>query len=112
MGLIATVPVKAAGIRTEPPPSVPTDQGPMPIPTAVALPPLDPPEVRSAPHGLPVEPWRRESVTPFHANSGVVVLPRSTAPVSRSRATQGASSSHGRFASMSRVPRSVGQPRV
>ena len=102
VGFSATVPVKAAGIRTEPPPSVPTDHGPIPRPTAVALPPLDPPDVRSGFHGLPVEPWRRESVTPFHANSGVVVLPRSTAPVSRSRAEHGASTSHG--------PRLVDQP--
>src|SRR3990170_5060826 len=99
-------------MRTDPPPSVPTDHGPMPRPTAVALPPLDPPDVLVGSHGLPVGPCRSESVTPFHEYSGVVVLPRMTAPVSRSRATQGASSSHGPAASTSVLPRRVGQPRV
>src|SRR5687768_18379142 len=66
VGFSATVPVKDAGMRTDPPPSVPTDHGPMPRPTAVALPPLEPPGVRAGFHGLPVEPWRGESVTPFH----------------------------------------------
>ena len=57
----------------------------MPSPTAAALPPLDPPAVVAGFHGLPVGPNAIESVTPFHAYSGVVVLPRITAPVSRSR---------------------------
>src|SRR5207247_6141668 len=45
VGLSATVPVKAAGIRTDPPPSVPIDHAPIPRATAVAEPPLEPPEV-------------------------------------------------------------------
>src|SRR5205814_5554781 len=52
------------------------------------------------------------SVTPFQPNSGVVVLPSSTAPASRKRATAGASSSHGPFGSIVFEPRSVGQPRA
>ena len=52
------------------------------------------------------------SVTPFQPNSGVVVLPSSTAPCSRSRAVAGASSFHGPFGSMVFEPRSVGQPFV
>jgi hypothetical protein len=107
--LSATVPVNPAGMRTEPPPSVPTDQVPMPSPTAAAEPPLDPPAVRAGSQGLPVGPYRGESVTPFQPNSGVVVLPSSTDPDSRSRATAGASSVHGPAASSSRLPRSVGQ---
>ena len=99
-------------MRTEPPPSVPTDHGPMPRPTAAALPPLDPPDVLVGSHGLPVTPCRGESVTPFHEYSGVVVFPSMTAPVSRSRATHGASSSHGPAASIRELPRRVGQPRV
>ena len=39
-------------------------------------------------------------------------MPSSTAPCSRSRATAGASSSHGRSGSIAREPRSVGQPSV
>src|ERR1700754_4824186 len=99
-------------MRTDPPPSVPTDHGPMPRPTAVALPPLDPPDVKPGSHGLPVAPCRGESVTPFHEYSGVVVLPRMTAPVFRSLATLGASSSHGPASSIRVLPRRVGQPRV
>src|SRR5690606_18971169 len=112
VGLSATVPVNEAGIRTDPPPSVPTDQVPIPSPTAAAAPPLEPPAVSSAPHGLPVAPWRSESVTPFQANSGVVFLPRNTAPAARSRATAGASTSHGPASSIRALPRSVGQPLV
>jgi hypothetical protein len=54
--LIVTVPVNAAGMRSEPPPSVPTDQAPMRNPTAAALPPLEPPAVSAGFHGLPVGP--------------------------------------------------------
>ncbi len=62
--------------------------------------------------GLRVIPVSGPSVTPFQPNSGVVVLPSSTAPCSRSRATTGASSFHGPFGSMVFEPRKVGQPRV
>src|SRR6185312_9440625 len=99
-------------MRTEPPPSVPTDHAPIPRPTATALPPLEPPDVFVGSHGLPVAPYRKESVTPFHEYSGVVVLPRMTAPVSRNRATDGASASHGPASSIIVLPRSVGQPLV
>src|ERR1700684_451413 len=110
--LIPTRPVKAQGIRIEPPPSVPTVSGPMPAATAAALPPLEPPGVRSVFHGLRVVPVRGESVAAFQPNSGVVVLPSNTAPCSRKRATAGASSFHGPAGSTVREPRSVGQPLV
>lgn len=106
------MPVNDAGMRTDPPPSVPTDHVPMPRPTAVADPPLEPPEVSPAPQGLPVMPCRFESVTPFQANSGVLVLPRKTVPASRSRAVAGASSRHLACASIRLLPRTVGQPLV
>jgi hypothetical protein len=106
------VPVNAAGMRTEPPPSVPSDSGPIPSATAAALPPDDPPDVRSGSHGLRVTPVSGESVTPFQPSSGVVVRPTTTAPCSRSRATAGASTSHGPAGSIVREPRSVGRPRV
>ena len=41
-------------------------------------------------HGFRVTPVSGLSVTPFQPNSGVVVLPRNTAPCSRMRATGGA----------------------
>ncbi len=52
------------------------------------------------------------SVTAFQPNSGVVVLPSSTAPCSRSRAVAGASSFQGCSRAMAWLPRRVGQPLV
>lgn len=99
-------------MRTLPPPSVPSDSGPAPRATAAALPPLDPPAVRERSHGLRVIPLSGESVTPFQPNSGVVVLPMKTAPCSRSRATEGASSSQRPAAGSTALdPRRVGAPR-
>src|SRR5215207_5236682 len=98
------MPQKAAGILTEPPPSVPTLNGPMPSATAAALPPLDPPAVRVGFHGFPVSPVSGLSVTPFHPYSGVVVFPRRTAPCSRSRAATGASSYHSWSVPFFRLP--------
>ena len=47
-------PQKLAGLRTEPPPSLPSENGPRPVATAAPDPALDPPEVRSGSHGLRV----------------------------------------------------------
>ena len=54
-----------AGIRTEPPPSVPIASGPRPAATAAPAPPDEPPGVRSRSQGLRVIPWSGESVTPL-----------------------------------------------
>src|SRR3546814_15054743 len=62
---------------------------------AAAEPPLEPPGVRSKFQGLRVMPYFGLSVTAFQPNSGVVVLPRKMAPLSRARATAGESSVHG-----------------
>src|SRR5687767_4654000 len=105
-------PVKPQGMRIEPPPSVPTVSGPMPAATAAALPPEEPPGVFFGFQGLRVMPVSGLSVTPFQPNSGVVVLPTSTAPASRRRATTGASSFQGPAGSVVFEPRRVGQPLV
>src|SRR3954467_5465860 len=110
--LMPNRPVKLHGMRIEPPPSVPTASGPMPAATAAAAPPEDPPGVFAGFHGLRVIPVSGLSVTPFQPNSGVVVLPSSTAPFSRSRAVTGLSTSHGWPGSIALEPRSVGQPWV
>ena len=103
-------------MRIEPPASVPTASGQMPASTAAALPPLLPPGVRSRSHGLRVIPLSGESVTGFQPNSGVVVLPKNTAPSPRSRAVTGESSVHSWFGSMVREPNearpAAGQNRV
>ena len=100
------------GMRTEPAPSVPTASGPIPEATAAAAPPEDPPGVIRVFHGLYVTPVSVLSVVPLMPNSGVLVLPSSTAPASRNRATTGASTSHACFGSTVREPRNVGQPLV
>ena len=99
-------------MRIEPPPSLPRCSGPMPVAAATAAPALLPPGVRSGFQGLRVMPVSGLSPTAFQPNSGVVVLPSSTAPCSRRRATMGASSSQGWSRRTDLEPRSVGQPRA
>jgi len=106
------MPLQVAGMRIEPPPSVPTASGPSPAPTAAAAPPLLPPGLRSRFHGLRVMPVSGLSVTNLCPSSGVVVLPTITAPCSRSLATAGASSAHAWSGFTVREPCSVGIPRV
>ena len=110
LGFRPKLPQKPAGMRTLPAPSVPTESGPMPLAIAAAVPPDEPPGVFCAFHGLRVMPVSGELVSPLQPNSGVVVLPRITAPASRSRADAGASTSQACFGSTVREPRSVGQP--
>src|SRR5215467_14399782 len=98
------MPQNDAGMRIEPPASVPTASGLTPARTAAAL----PPGLRSTFHGLRVTPLNGESVTPFQPNSGVVVLPKNTAPAARSRAGTGASSSQAWLGSIVREPKRRG----
>ena len=53
MGFSPTIPQSAAGTRIEPPVSVPMDAKPMPIATAAADPPLEPPEIAIERPGIP-----------------------------------------------------------
>src|SRR5262249_18540559 len=109
LALKPTIPVKLAGIRMEPPPSVPICKAPMPQAAATAAPPLEPPGGSAGFQGLRAMQVRGLSVPPFQPNSGVVVLPSSPAPDSLSRATAGASAEAG-SAGVVREPRMVGQP--
>src|SRR5688572_4617023 len=81
----------------------------MPAAAAADAPPEEPPGVRLSSQGLRVIPVSGLSVTPFQPNSGVAVLPSSTAPDSFRRATEGASSGAG-SAVVVFEPRRVGQP--
>jgi len=54
---------------------------------AAALPPLDPPGVRSVFHGFLVTPWSLFFVKPVNPNSGVFVFPTTIAPADFSLAT-------------------------
>ncbi len=111
LALKPTTPHTAAGIRIEPARSLPSASGPSPAATAAAAPPLEPPAIRSRCHGLRVCPKIRLSVTPLHPNSGVFVLPTTTAPARRARSTTIASSS-GTWCSKIRDPIVVRIPAV
>ena len=86
LGLSPTTPQHAAGIRIEPPMSLPSHSGTNPAATAAALPPEEPPADSRGSRGLRVGPWRTGSVTGRSPSSGVFVLPTTIAPAARSRA--------------------------
>lgn len=73
VGRRPATPHSAAGIRIEPPVSVPSATGAAPMATATAEPPLDPPASRAGSQGLP-QPGVRQD----HASSGTVVRPIAT----------------------------------
>ncbi len=88
-----TTPQKAAGVLSEPPRSEPWAMGPMPVASATAPPPLDPPHVSAGFQGLRVAPNTALKVLPPAPNSGVLVFPATMAPAALSRWTMSASSS-------------------
>src|SRR5687767_3900278 len=74
-GLNPLMPHIAAGMRMEPPPSEPVPSGIIPVASAAAVPPDDPPALRSRSKGLRVGLNRWLTVSGFHPSSGVFVLP-------------------------------------
>jgi hypothetical protein len=86
-GLMPNSPFQVAGIRMEPMPSEPSAIAARPAPTAAPLPPLLPPGAKSGFHGLRVAPKVTVSVNGQIIISGTAVLPRITAPASRSSRT-------------------------
>ena len=91
VGRIEATSQKLAGVRTEPPKSVPCARGTIPVATATAEPPEEPPDVSATSKGLRVGPQRRFVQTAPKPNSGVLVLPMITAPACRSLATTSSS---------------------
>src|SRR3954468_2133522 len=90
---IPNTPQKEAGMRMEPPPSVPSAKGVTPAATEVAAPALEPPVVFEVSQALRVTPESGLSLLPAcQPNSVVVVLPMMHAPAARARSTEGASS--------------------
>jgi hypothetical protein len=81
------VPVTAAGWRIDPPVSVPMASGAWNAARAAADPPPEPPGMRAVSQGLAVGPKAEFSVELPIANSSMLVLPRTTVPAARSRAT-------------------------
>lgn len=110
MGLRPVVPQNAAGMRMDPPPSVPIASGAMPLATDAAAPPLEPPAVRLGSRGFRVSPHNSLLVTPGQ-NSGLLVFPTMIAPASTSRATHAQSSAAAKPAS-EREPLVAGRPRT
>ena len=84
---------KLAGLRSDPPRSLPSAIGTIPVARAAAAPPDEPPALRDGSCGLRVGPKTGLNVCEPAPNSGVLVLPTSTVPAARSRATNGSSTS-------------------
>ena len=90
-GLREAMPQQLAGLRNEPPMSLPSPTGDIPDASAAASPPEDPPAVRIGSQGLRVRPWSEESVCTRSAMSGQFVRPIGIAPAAIIRSTIGAS---------------------
>ncbi len=97
-------------MRVEPPPSLAVAAGTRPAATAAALPPLEPPGVRSVSHGLRAVPKTLVRVKLSVPNSGAAVLPIGTAPAARRRATWTESSVTGPRPAKASDPCEVGMP--
>ncbi len=80
LGFRPTSPQHEAGMRMEPPPSLACANGTMPLATAAAAPPLDPPGERLVSHGLWVAPQASGSVVGTLPSSGLLVRPAITKP--------------------------------
>src|SRR5690606_12357343 len=80
VALSPTSPHAEAGMRIEPPPSLPCATGTMPAATAAAAPPLDPPAERDKSHGVRAGGAMSGSVYGGNPNSGVLVLPIISVP--------------------------------
>src|ERR1700733_7971827 len=107
VGFSPTRPHQAAGIRTEPPASVPMCNGPKPAAPAAPAPEDEPPVVWALFQGFRVMPFSGQSPGDFQPNPVVVVLPMTTAPAAFSPTTIGASSITGSVLVV-RLPRLVG----
>src|SRR4029079_3857497 len=84
VGFTPTTPQKAAGCRTDPPVSEPSAIGVIPAATAAAEPPDDPPATQRTSRGLRVGPNALFSVDEPIANSSMLVLATTSAPLARS----------------------------
>src|SRR5262249_57551628 len=107
LGLSPTTPQYAAGIRTEPPVSVPRARSQTSAATNAADPPDDPPEVRDGSRGLRVSPTSGCANPAAYSRHWVVA--NTSAPASRRRRTTAASATAGR-GSLAGLPQRVGTP--
>ena len=105
------MPQQAAGIRTEPPVSVPSATSACPVATATAEPLDEPPGTRRGSSGLGGVPDQRFVPTADQHSSDRLVLPTIRAPDRRAAATTAASRAAGRARSaITGQPTVVGTP--
>src|SRR5271169_2225447 len=85
VGLNPTMPQKAAGVRHDPPVSVPSVAGVLPSGRLTAPPEVEPPGIwpRARSQGLDGFPWCGFTPSPEYANSVMLVLPTMTNPARR-----------------------------
>src|SRR3954447_21791354 len=87
LGRNPTTLLNDAGLRSDPPMSLPSARGTMPLASAAAAPPLDPPADRDRSYGFRVVPKTGLNVCDPAAHSGTLVLPMVTTPADRIRST-------------------------
>ena len=90
LGFNEAMPQQYAGLRREPPISLPNPNGLIPVAIAAPSPPLEPPGVSFLFHGLNVLPLKGLSVSKRIPNSGKLVLPIGIAPAANILSTMGA----------------------
>lgn len=112
VGLKPVSPQNAAGIRSEPPVSLPRPAAAMPCATEAAAPEEEPPATRgsSGCQGERGVPRQGLTPSPEKANSLMLVRPTSTAPARRISAIAGASAVAGGASSSTREPARVTWP--
>src|SRR6185312_5680657 len=76
-----------AGLRNDPPMSLPSQVAAIPVARAAAAPPDEPPATRPGSYGLRVAPKSGLTLWLPVANSGTFVLPRVITPARRIRST-------------------------
>ena len=96
-------------MRIDPPVSEPIATSTSPVATATALPPEEPPAVRSGSYGLRIRPAAEVVPRPLPANSSRFVFAVIVAPASRSRRTTVASSA-GTKSRITSEPAPIGTP--
>src|SRR5207249_7998417 len=104
VGLNPVTPQKLAGMRIEPPVSVPSAAGTSRAATAAPEPLLEPPGTRLTAHGFTGVPSARLTPVGPKASSWRCVVPTMTAPAVRSRATAPASATAGGAPAQPRLP--------
>ena len=114
MGLKPVKPQNAAGMRTDPPVSVPIAATAISSQIETAAPEDDPPGIRRAgrSNGFAGVPWCGFSPSPENANSVIFVRPIMTPPAARKRSTTTASCAAAGASASTIDPAVVGSPRI